>query len=280
MRPLAERYRAAFITGASAGLGRAFAQMLLEEGVVVWGSARTAERLDGLRSSANFHPVVLELADAAGTLAAYEQAQAAAGGFDLVVNNAGYGVFAPFADEPFGTWEAQLAAMLVQPMRLAHCALQAFRARDRGTLVNVSSLAVEFPLPYMSGYNIVKAGLAALSESLLVETAGTGVTVVDFRPGDYRTGFNRAMSRMSSRPPNPNGGIDRLSPVWQALEAHLAAGPDVGRAATDLRRALRRGTRGTVRSGSWFQATLAPAGAGLLPPALRRALRSRYFNVR
>jgi uncharacterized protein len=280
MPPLADRYRTALVTGASAGLGRAFTLMLLAEGVQVWGTARSAARLAPLTTDPRFSPVVMELEDAAATRSAYEAASAAAGGFDLVINNAGYGVFGPFTEESFDVWERQLRVMLVQPLRVAHLALQEFRARDRGTLVNVASLAVEFPLPYMSGYNTVKAGLSAFSESLLVETAGTGVSVIDFRPGDYRTDFNRTMSQSSSRAPATAGLAPHLTRVWRTLESNLESAPTVERGAEDLRRALRRGANGIVRSGSWFQARLAPVVMGWLPSSLRRAVRWRYFNVR
>ena len=83
--------------------------------------------------------------------------------------------------------------MLNATMRLSHAALRRMRERQRGCLVNISSLAVEFPLPFMSAYNVAKAGLSALTESLIVETRGTAINVIDFRPGDFRTDFNQAM---------------------------------------------------------------------------------------
>jgi uncharacterized protein len=283
MKSLSDRYRTAFITGASGGLGAAFATMLLDEGLEVWGTARRPDRLVHLAGRPGFHPVTMDLTERESALAAYDAASAAAGGFDVVINNAGYGVFAPFADATFDTWEAQIQAMLVQPMQLAHRALRDLKrrppGRGAGALVNVASLAVEFPLPYMSGYNVVKAGLAALSESLLIETAGTEITVIDFRPGDYRTDFNRAMLQASNCASPTTGDAAHLTRVWATLEANLEAAPPVSRAARDLRRALRRGARGTVRSGSLFQATIAPALAAFAPASLARAVRWRYFRV-
>jgi uncharacterized protein len=140
-------------------------------------------------------------------------------------------------------------------------------------------LAAEFPLPYMSGYNVAKSGLAALSESLLIETAGTPVTVLDFRPGDYRTDFNRAMSQLSSSGNGPIPPDAVRQRIWATMEAHMHAAPGVERAARDLRRALWRGERGVVRSGSFFQARLAPFVMGLLPQSLARFARWRYFKV-
>jgi len=142
----------------------------------------------------------------------------------------------------------------------------------------VSSLAAEFPLPFMSGYNAAKAGLSAFSESLMIEVAGTGVIVIDFRPGDYRTGFNETMQPSEDNPaaPAPPAAV-RMQSVRTALDAHLRAAPAPGRAAADLRRALRRGRSGTIHSGEWRQVRLAPLLARLAPASWRRAVAARYF---
>jgi short-subunit dehydrogenase len=272
--PLAQLHPTAFVTGASGGLGRAFAEMLLDEGVRVWGTAREVARLSSLGRREGFSPVALDLADRAGAVRAWNAAHAQAGGFSLLVNNAGYGHFGAFAEQPFETWQAQLEAMLGSTLALTQAAMRDLLAQGHGAIVNVSSLAVEFPLPYMSGYNIAKAGLSAFSESLMIETAGTGLTVIDFRPGDYRTGFNQAMSVPSSA-----ASPVRLARAWQTLEANLLAAPPPARAAADLRRALADARSGVVRSGSFFQARLAPFLARLAPLAWRRAVAARYFGV-
>lgn len=249
--------------------------MLLQEGVQVWGTARALTRLADLSDRTGFHPVVLDLADRAGTLEAFRSAAEKAGGFSVVVNNAGYGHFGEFAAEPFAVWQGQVEAMLTTTMALSQAALHDMRRLDRAVLVNISSLAAEFPLPYMSAYNVAKAGLSAFSESLMIETAGTPITVIDFRPGDYRTGFNQAMpSRSSAQSPQP-----RLERVWRVLEANLLAGAPPEQAARDLRRVLSSPRSGVVRSGTFFQARLAPLLSRVAPLALRRAVAARYFGV-
>jgi uncharacterized protein len=267
-------YRNAFVTGASGGLGLAFAKMLQAEGIRVTGTARDTARLASQAKNPLFTPVALDLADAAGAERVFREAEKAAGevGFDLVINNAGFGLFAPFAQADFSMWQAQLDAMVGATARLSHAALRSMLPRKRGTLVNVSSLAVEFPLPFMSGYNMAKAGLSALSESLIFETRGTGVTVIDFRPGDYRTAFNQAMHPTAL----VNAADPRLASAWRELEAHLATAPLAVAAARDLKRALLRGRSGTVRSGSFFQARIAPFFSRLAPASVRRAIIARY----
>ncbi|MBL9216641.1 MAG: SDR family NAD(P)-dependent oxidoreductase [Opitutaceae bacterium] len=263
-------FRTAFVTGASTGLGRAFCDRLLAEGVEVWGTARDRARLP---ARAGFHPVVLDLADGAAAEAAFAAAEREAGGFDLVINNAGYGVFGGFADTDFAVWQRQMEVMLVHTARLAHAALRGLVARRRGALVNVSSLAAEFPLPFQPAYNVVKAGLSALSESLMFETQGSGVCVIDFRPGDYRTDFEGSVQR----PPQP--ADPRRDRVWAAFARMMAGGPAPERAADDLWRALRRGRSGTVRTGRAFQAVVGPFLARLGPLALRRRVLAWYHGL-
>jgi short-subunit dehydrogenase len=274
MGRLSQRHGTAFVSGASSGLGRAFARMLLGEGVRVWGTSRDPSRLAELSTAhpGTFRPVALDLADTAGAVRAFTEASAAAGGgFDLVVNNAGYGVFGEFAAVEAAVWRSQIDGMLGTVLGLSHAALRSMKARNRGCLVQVSSIAAEFPLPYMSGYNVAKAGLSALSESLMFETRGTGIRVIDFRPGDYRTDFNQVM--------HGDATTESTRRAMKALEAGLAAGPAPERAALDLRRALLANRSAVVRSGSFFQARLAPLLGRLVPASWVRLATARYHGL-
>jgi short-subunit dehydrogenase len=270
---LAEIYPTAFVTGASTGLGRAFAEMLLAEGVRVWGTARDPVRLAELAKDKNFTPVAMELRDGAAAEKVFLDAERAAGSFALVVNNAGYGVFGDFAATDFAVWQEQLEVMLVNTARLSHAALRGLRARGGGALVNVSSLAAEFPLPFQSAYNMTKAGLTALNESLMVETAGSGVIVLDVRPGDYRTDFEGSVRRP---PGQPTPAMER---AWAAFQRMMLTGPAPAHAAAALRRALLRRRSGTVRCGRFFQAVLAPLLARLGSLPVKRRIQAKYFDL-
>lgn len=268
--PLSSRYRTAFVTGASTGLGLAFCDMLLAEGVEVWGTSRDVLRLPVRQ---RFHPVTLELADGPAADEVFLAAERAAGGFDIVINNAGFGVFGSFAHTDFSVWAEQLQVMLVNTARLSQIALRGMLARRRGALVNISSLAGEFGLPYQAVYNTVKAGLSALNESLMYEVKNTGVCIVDFRPGDYRTDFEGSVRR-----PAGASGPGQES-AWAAFGQLMRGGPPPAHAARSLRRALLRGRSGTVRSGRFFQATLAPFLARFGSLALKRRIQEKYFGL-
>ncbi len=273
---LAEIYRTAFITGASTGLGRAFAEMLLGEGVRVWGTSRDPARLDDLaaRCATHFTAVALDLGAGSRAEETFLAADRAAGGFDIVINNAGFGVFAEFVPTEFSVWQEQIETMLVQPARLSQAALRGMLARRHGALVNISSLAAEFPLPFQAGYNVVKSGLSALNESLMIETRGTGVVILDFRPGDYRTDFEGSVRR-----PAAATEPARLTRAWSAFAAMMQTGPVPPHAAVALRRALWARHSGTVRTGRFFQAILAPFLARFGSLDLKRRIQAAYFHV-
>ena len=272
--PPATLIRRAFVTGASGGIGAAFVDALLGDGYEVWGTARDPARLP---ARPGFHAVALDLADGAGTGRAFLAAEVEAGGaFDVLVNNAGYGVFGPVETQPFSVWSAQIDAMFTQTVRLALLALPEMRSRGRGAIVNVTSLAVEFPIPGMSGYNAVKAGLSAWTLSLAYELEGSGVAAIDFRPGDVRTPFNTAVVQA---PEGARSG-ERWGRVWRRFEAMHDVAPAPEHIAADLVRALRRGRSGVVRSGSFFQARVAPLLARLGSARLKQAVQARYFDLR
>jgi short-subunit dehydrogenase len=270
---LGERHRNALVTGAGSGLGAAFADMLLAENIRVWGTSRDPSRF---AARSNFSPLALELSDAASIERSWADAQAASGGIDLLINNAGDGVFGSSVDLSSEVWERQIEVLFFGPARLARLAFAAMHARGSGAIVNVSSLAAEFPIPFMSGYNAGKAALSAWTASLVLETTGSGVTVVDFRPGDLRTNFNSAMI---SRQESQADASPRAARVWARLEAALAASPEPALAARDLRRALVSGRSGVVRSGSFFQARVAPLLQRLAPQRLSARVRARYFHA-
>lgn len=267
-----DRFRTAFVTGAGSGLGAAFVDALLAEGLEVWGTSRNPQRL---AARSGFNVVELELGDLAAVERAWSLAEKASGGIDVLINNAGAAVFGPITAIAAARRAQELAVLFTGPAQLATLAWSAMRARKRGAIVNVTSLAVEWPIPMMAGYNAAKAALAAFTATLAGEARGSGVSVVEFRAGDYRTNFNEAM--------RPGAEAVLADPaaaaLWQKFETLAAAAPEPALAARDLLAVLRRGRSGIVRSGGIFQTRVAPWGNRLLPGRMLRWLHRLYYGI-
>lgn len=269
MPKLGERYSCALITGASSGLGKAFAEGLVGEGIRVWGTSREPERME---SSYGLVPVKLDLTTERDFSEWYRHWDSEAGGFDVVINNAGYSSFGRWDNLSAADVEDQMRVLLTAPMQLGRVAWQIMRSRNLGALVNVSSVAGEMPIPFMTAYNSAKSGLSAFSQSLMLEAPKSAPWVIDFRPGDYQTEFNQRMKKRMA--------ADReLATVWQELEALMEKAPLVERAVSDLISALGEFRHCTQYSGSFVQTSIASLACRLLPNALKRYTLRRYYKI-
>ncbi len=266
-------YSKVLVTGASAGLGEGFVRMLLDEGLEVWGTSRRPRQLP---ERDRFHPVELDLRNADSLKDFLDNVLRQGPPFDLVVNNAGYGAFYPFDKFPENEIGGQIDVLLSGPIQICRQAYSGMHQRGHGVLVNVSSLAAEFPLPYMSLYNASKSGLSGFSQSLILESRGSGVTVIDFQPGDFRTSFNAVMKRDAAL----GEGNPQVSAAWDAIEKKLKSGPPVEIAVQKLRKALLRPRSGTVRTGRFFQAVLSPFMTRFLPRNAILWFIRRYYGMR
>jgi NAD(P)-dependent dehydrogenase (short-subunit alcohol dehydrogenase family) len=243
-----------FITGASAGFGLLTARALCARGHEVWGTSRHPEKLPQL---AHFHAVVLDLNDPLSIDSGFARALADAGHFDVLINNAGAGVFGPleaFSDEEFC---AQLATLLLGPLRLIRLALPAMRARRAGLVINVSSLAATFPLPFMAPYSLSKSALSAMTEGLAMELVHTGVRLIDVRPGDFATRFHESTRRVDSK--LSEAYAPNLEIAWNAIDRNMIRAPDPQLVADTLVRIAEGEIRRPIVSvGNVFQARIAP----------------------
>jgi NAD(P)-dependent dehydrogenase (short-subunit alcohol dehydrogenase family) len=266
-----------FLTGASAGLGLATTHALIARGHEVWGTARDPARL--LQAPPHFHPVRLDLNDPESIQSGFGQALQEAGHFDVLINNAGAGLFGPleaFTDEEF---QAQLTTLLIGPIQLIRLALPSMRARNAGLLINISSLAGEFPVPFMAPYSLAKAALSALSEALALELSHTGIRVIDVRPGDYATQFQASMHRIGAALSGAYApGVER---VWNTTARNMATAPDPRQVAEALVAMVEGRRRAPVIAlGTAFQARIAPVLARLSPRGWVQWGQRQYYGLR
>ncbi|MBK6518611.1 MAG: SDR family NAD(P)-dependent oxidoreductase [Polyangiaceae bacterium] len=174
------------ITGASSGIGAAYARHFAAKGHKLTLVARREEHLKKLAralGAANVHVAIHDLADPKQAAAWIPAAEAALGPIDVLVNNAGVQIVGRTHEVDPDEAERLFAIDLLSPLRLTRAVLPAMIARGAGTIVDVASMAALAPTPGMTYYNAAKAGLAAASESLRGELRGTGVHIVTVYPG-------------------------------------------------------------------------------------------------
>lgn len=205
----------ALITGATAGIGAAFARRLSADGFDLILLARDAERLArAAKEYGNAEVVVADLATEEGIA----RAEAAARRADLVINNAGFGHKGRFLDVPIEDELTMLRVHCEAVLRLTHAALPAMRDRGRGGVINVASVAAFFP---RGTYGASKAWVVSFSQGVAQDVPG--VHVMALCPGFVHTEFHeRARMDMSGVP----------SPFW------LDADEVVAGALRDFRRGL------------------------------------------
>jgi uncharacterized protein len=186
----------ALVTGASAGLGAEFARQLAARGYSLVLVARDAGRLaqvaDSLRpSGAHCEVLPADLTDSVDCAAVAMRIGDPARAVDVVVNNAGLGLYRPFGAAELTDEERQLDLDVRAVLRLSHAAIRAMTARASGTLINISSVAGFVPRGGNATYSAAKAWVTMFTEGLALELRGTGVSVTAVCPGFTRTEFHQ-----------------------------------------------------------------------------------------
>jgi short-subunit dehydrogenase len=188
----------AVITGASAGIGRAFCERLAARGHDLIVVARDGNRLEALkREIEGRFGVAVEVFPADLTMDTDVSLVAAriahSPQLALLVNNAGFGTRGPLSNASPARQEAMLQLHAMAPMRLSQAALPVLLENGRGGIVNVSSVAAFLFAAYNVNYCATKAYLTNFSEGLAAELAGTGVRVQALCPGFTRSEFHQRM---------------------------------------------------------------------------------------
>ncbi len=183
----------AVVTGASSGIGAAYARALRARGERVVLVARRADRLAALARELGGEPhalaVPLDLAGPGAAEALRNQLDGRGIAVDLLVNGAGLGHTAPFGEQRPEAIRAMLDVNVRALVELVHAFLPGMRARGRGRIVNVASNAAFQPVPYLAVYAATKAFVLSFTEGLAEELRGTGVRVQALCPGITATEF-------------------------------------------------------------------------------------------
>ncbi|KQW08859.1 SDR family NAD(P)-dependent oxidoreductase [Streptomyces sp. Root369] len=181
-----------FITGASRGFGRIWAKAALSRGDRVAATARRPESLEPLVDAYgdSVLPLALDVTDRAAAFAAVRRAADVFGRLDVVVNNAGYGLFGMVEETTEEQARAQLDTNVLGPLWVTQAALPLLRAQRGGHILQVSSIGGLAAFPSLGLYNASKWALEGMSEALAQEVGPLGVRVTIVEPGPYGTDWS------------------------------------------------------------------------------------------
>jgi 3-oxoacyl-[acyl-carrier protein] reductase len=190
------RGKVAVVTGGSRGIGLAIARALVGDGVQVAITGRSAAHLSSARpriEAAGPGAVETLQADVRShdeVKRAIDAAVARFGGLDILINNAGVGVFSDVASMTPAQWSEVIDTNLTGVFNACHAALPHLRARGGGFIINISSLAGKNPFANGAAYCASKSGLNAFSEALMQEVRYDDIRVSYVMPGSVATAFS------------------------------------------------------------------------------------------
>lgn len=239
------------ITGATSGIGRDAALRLARAGHLVLAGGRRPDALAALAREARgrLEPVTLDVTDPASVEAARALAERRTGGrgLDVLVNNAGYALPGPLEALAERDLRQLFDTNVFGLLAVTRAFVPAMRERGQGRVVNVGSIMGRVAMPLLGAYNATKHAVAAMTDTLRMELAPFGITVILVEPGAVRTGFAaQALAGLAPYrdPASPYAtALAGTDAAWSRVY-HLAPGPAsagraIVRAATSARPAAR-----------------------------------------
>ena len=187
--------KVAIVTGASRGLGRAMAVALAEQGVSVLAAARSADDLAELeaRYPGRIKGRPCDMRDLAAVGALADEAVAAFGRLDLVVNNAGIAPAGAFLDQAESVWHEVFTVNVAAPATLARAAGRHMIPQRSGKIINIASTSGILGKPILVAYSSSKGALLQFTKALAAEWASKGVQVNAIAPGAFETSAQKAV---------------------------------------------------------------------------------------
>ena len=229
------------ITGASAGIGKETAKRLLEEGYVVYAAARRLEKMRDLEELGATR-LKMDVTREEDVLAGVERINAERAGTDILINNAGFGLYGAMEDTPLDEARYQFEVNLFGVARLTQLVLPYMREQGAGKIVNISSVGGKLYTPLGSWYHATKHALEGWSDCLRIELKGFGIDVIVIEPGFIRTEFGSvSLGPMIER----SGGtayaglVDRVRGMRDRIANDDSLGSSPALVADTIARALR-----------------------------------------
>ncbi len=195
----------ALITGASSGIGEAFAKELAKQGKDLVLVARSKDKLDVLadelsrRHGIEVLVIPVDLSQETAARQIYNEVDRLGKQVDLLVNNAGFGLSGEFLNHPAEDYRKQVALNVTALMEMTHLFLPGMVARRDGAILNIASLLAFFPFPYCSVYSATKAFVLSFTESLWEEYRSQGIRILAVCPGPTETNFFKTAREVETR---------------------------------------------------------------------------------
>ena len=187
-RATGEAGQTVLITGASSGIGKATAKRLLADGYSVYAAARRVEQMQDLEEL-GATALKMDVAKEEDRVAGVERINAEQDGVDVLINNAGYGLYGAMEDIPLDEARYQFEVNLFGVARLTQLTLPYMREQGAGKIVNISSIGGKIYTPLGSWYHATKHALEGWSDCLRFELKDFGIDVIVIEPGAIRTEF-------------------------------------------------------------------------------------------
>ena len=217
-----------FITGCSSGFGRELALAALNNGDRVIATARKVEGLSGLveQFPDTCRAMEFDVTDFSNAAVVFENAVAAFGQVDVLVNNAGYGLIGSIEESSKEQIDRNFAVNFFGPLELIRVVLPHFRAHKSGHVVNISAAAVISNYAGFGIYGAAKSALESLSEALALEGRGFGLKVTLVQPGPFRTDFiARSLEKVESEISEYAGTAGKFGKLIESMDGRQPGDP-------------------------------------------------------
>lgn len=185
--------KTALVTGASSGMGKVIARRLIQDGYQVYAAARGVEKMNDL-AQLGARPLRMDISRDEDILAAVDTIVSQTGGVDVLVNNAGFGLYGPVEEIGIDEARYQFEVNVFGAARLTQLLLPAMRAKRSGYIINITSIGGKIYTPLGAWYHATKHALEGWSDCLRLEVAEFGIKVVIVEPGLIETGFGDVVS--------------------------------------------------------------------------------------
>jgi len=246
------------VTGGTKGIGKALCLLLKDAGYQVFSASRSKSLPQGMDGITQ---ISVDFSNPEETRSFAKKFLSDFGAPVVLINNAGYGAFYEWAEFPKEEINRQVQVLFSSPVELCRIFAPAMAEQSRGVIVNLSSLATLYPLPFMPLYNAGKAALSSFSQTLMLEY-NHSPAIIDFRMGNVRTDFNCSASKQGNH-------SEKMTSTWTQIDEQLQASILPDRAAQQIFSRIQSAKSGTYFGGGCFHALFLPFVDRFLPTKLK-----------